>query len=573
MAIQTNDKTIKELIIGDWSSFHIPIYQRDYTWEVKQHVKKLLDDIFEFGREYQNNHRAEYYIGNIIIKEANLSGSNIIKKIIDGQQRITTSILIYCAIRDIYKDYTNNKEKNNFANFIQKAIYSNDNELRLKINNMNNQPELTSILSGDFSSINSTTYTKNYKFIINYLQKKEESALENFVDLLHRVKVVVISLDIDQDENSVFESINSLGKPLTGADLIKNYLFTFNFDCDEDCESRLIKLYLKFESVFNTNTNKSKQIESFFRIFIAIKTGVLHTQEAKRIYYEFKKTIGNIESIDKCIEILDELFELALIYNTLKNLQHDDINNNYLNFISPEFGNYAPLLINVLNEYSHINKNNELIIDNIEEFNKFLKFIVYYQVVHFIASYSSNGMVDPRFIATAFRDMKNGYAQYDNYTDKFRAIVSCADRQYKLPNKKEIETGAITTDLYTKKRKRIKNLLILIENIDNKEPLSYTDNAQIEHIIPQKLPDNNAWSHINKDNHKEYLHTLGNLTLTLHNPTLSNLGFNEKKNILNEKSSIKLNRELIKYDNFDIKIVEERALSLVNSFLDFYQID
>ena len=102
MTINTDNKNVKELIIGDLSSFHIPIYQRDYTWEAKTHVKQLLDDIFEFGREYDDNQRAEYYIGNIIIK-SNSSSYTSIRRIIDGQQRIITIILIYCAIRDIYK--------------------------------------------------------------------------------------------------------------------------------------------------------------------------------------------------------------------------------------------------------------------------------------------------------------------------------------------------------------------------------------------------------------------------------------------------------------------------------------
>ena len=68
MAIQTDHKDIIKLIMGDLTQFHIPIYQRSYTWEAEKQVAKLIDDIIEFGIEYKDNNRSEYYIGNIILK-------------------------------------------------------------------------------------------------------------------------------------------------------------------------------------------------------------------------------------------------------------------------------------------------------------------------------------------------------------------------------------------------------------------------------------------------------------------------------------------------------------------------
>lgn len=53
MSIESGHKDVKSLIIGDNAQFHIPIYQRTYTWEAKVQVEKLLDDILEFSREYK----------------------------------------------------------------------------------------------------------------------------------------------------------------------------------------------------------------------------------------------------------------------------------------------------------------------------------------------------------------------------------------------------------------------------------------------------------------------------------------------------------------------------------------
>jgi hypothetical protein len=92
--------------------------------------------------------------------------------------------------------------------------------------------------------------------------------------------------------------------------------------------------------------------------------------------------------------------------------------------------------------------------------------------------------------------------------------------------------------------------------------------ATIEHIMPQILSP--EWSDIDNEEHKEYLHTLGNLTLTFDNSKLSNLGFNEKKQILKDKSKLSINVELAEYPNFDIEAIKKRANSLLNKFFKEY---
>ncbi len=146
MAIQTDHKDIINLIMGDLTQFHIPIYQRTYTWEAKDQVDKLMDDIIEFGAEYKDNTRAEYYIGNVIVKNQT-RGLITERVVIDGQQRITTSVLMLCAIRDIYLHKYISDEGNQTARNIHKTLYSKEGtEIKLKLNNMENQQALTNLL-------------------------------------------------------------------------------------------------------------------------------------------------------------------------------------------------------------------------------------------------------------------------------------------------------------------------------------------------------------------------------------------------------------------------------------------
>jgi len=125
MAIQADHKDIINLIMGDLTQFHIPIYQRTYTWDADKQVDKLHDDIKDFGEEYKDNKRAEYYIGNVIVKNQT-RGLITERVVIDGQQRITTSILILCAIRDIYNQKFPSNDGARVAHEIHKHLYSQD---------------------------------------------------------------------------------------------------------------------------------------------------------------------------------------------------------------------------------------------------------------------------------------------------------------------------------------------------------------------------------------------------------------------------------------------------------------
>ena len=374
MAIQTDHRDIINLIMGDLTQFHIPIYQRTYTWEADNQVNKLIDDIIEFGEEYQDNTRAEYYIGNVIVKNQT-RGLITERLVIDGQQRITTSILMLCAIRDIYLHKYISDEGREIANAIHKSLYSKEgSEVKLKLNNMENQQALANLLSASHevtsSSDKQTRYVKNYNHIHKRFSRMGEEKFKGFLNLLKRVKVVIIFLDEDQDENSVFESINSLGKPLAGSDLIKNYLFTFkNYECNHECERKLTTLYTRsFESLFKDEDNSEEELGIFFRTYIAVKTQWLVNKDPKILYYSFKKHIDEIQTADRCKSIILDLAKWALIYQTLRVRNHPDIDFNYLGYIRTSFGLYATLLMEVLDHYSHI-ESNEIIVDDKTAFN------------------------------------------------------------------------------------------------------------------------------------------------------------------------------------------------------------
>lgn len=578
MAIQSDRKDLRDLIMGDLTQFHIPIYQRTYTWESKNQVEQLLGDIIEFGEEYKDNTRTDYYVGNIIVKNQT-RGFLTERVVIDGQQRITTTILILCAIRDVCLDKIKTDEAKQIAKNISNSLYSDDgNKIKLKLNNMEHQSSLTTILTGSIETITpqdkKTNYWKNYKYLYNKLKKMENEEFSSFTGLLERVKVVIIFLDDDQDENSVFESINSLGKPLSGSDLIKNFLFTFkNFECSHDEEKLLTDLYTKkFESLFSDEKVIEAELERFFREYIAIYTHSLVKNDPKAIYYAFKNLIGEINRFEKCKERIIDLAKWGLIYQTIRLGTINGINNNYLEYLRASFGTYANLLMDIIDKSSVI-EDGTITVENPNRLNNALKQVVTYDACRFLGGYPAKEIT--RFIPSIPNKLKSESPDYYiNYAKSFEDLVTNTSEGYRQPNLNILRRTILSLDLYNRKRKPLLRLLVLIENIGKNEILSFEHDlkgCQIEHIIPQTL--NEKWSYVSNEAHEKYLHTLGNLSITFNNQNLSNKGFNDKKSILADKSRITLNQDLLEYDIFDINSIEDRAKKLLTRFVNEFGVD
>ena len=518
--------------------------------------------------------RADYYIGNVILKTQTRGFLNE-QIVIDGQQRITTTILILCAIRDLYLYSIKSTDSEKVAARIGKALFTEEDEtIKLKLNNMEFQQTLELLMTGQINALGredkKTKYYKNYRHIYEFLLEYSETELEGFVRLLERVKVVIIFLDEEQDENSVFESINSLGKRLEGSDLIKNFLFTFKkYQCTRTEEDRLINLYTRsVESEFEHEKNKEKALDLFFREYTAIKTGQLIKKDPKVIYYSFKKEVGIIPSYSDCKDTILDISKWAFIYQLLKGGKHNDLNKNDLQYLRTQFGTYASLLMDVV-EKNSIYENGGIRLTNTTTITDTIKIIVAYDVSRFLRGYSIKEVT--RFIATIPNKLKQERSDYYNdYAALLAKLFFKTHEGYSAPSKKEIIKNLHTVNFYKKKTSLLR-FLVLVENIGKKECLNFEKDLkgiQIEHIMPQTR--NEHWLHISEEEHGDYVHTLGNLSITFDNQGLSARSFEDKKLYLRKKSKISLNQILDNYYIFDITDMHDRGELLCQRFFDEY---
>lgn len=162
-----------------------------------------------------------------------------------------------------------------------------------------------------------------------------------------------------------------------------------------------------------------------------------------------------------------------------------------------------------------------------------------------------------------------GRVDKGNYLESLKeAFMSMQDSE-NYPMDFEFRKALESRDIY--QLKTCKYLLRKLENYGSKEPISTADYT-IEHVMPQHDPLSEEWQQELGENfqriHKDYLHTIGNLTLTGYNPELSNRPFHEKRNMVDggfRYSPLNLNQSLAEAEKWDENAIRNRAKSLAQT--------
>ena len=211
-------------------TFFIPPYQRNYEWSTDT-CKVLFDDIQRVTEANTKGVRDEHFFGSIVYVVEDAGFGRPSKFVLtDGQQRITTTMLFLMALRDSIDDeaYRDTIQ----SRFLQNDRAGDDTEYKIKLKQVESDWDAYKhlALGQDVSSSlrNSTVY-QNYQF---FRRQIRATPVHQRKDLLEKglMKFSTISIELEPDRNpwenpqEIFESMNSLGKPLSLADLTRNYL-------------------------------------------------------------------------------------------------------------------------------------------------------------------------------------------------------------------------------------------------------------------------------------------------------------------------------------------------------------
>lgn len=570
-------KSIIEIIKKECTNIQIPYFQRNYVWEERE-IINLLNDIYKYAEKPN-----EYFIGSIIFLNKGMK-----RILIDGQQRISSICIILAALCEVLQ---NEKEVEKIKDILK--------NLEFESYNILDKGGLKDILDLKFT-MKKTRYYENFKLVKDWLNNNPDK-IENVSKNIHNLFCSYSVFDGNINENILFSKINSTGKKLSAYDMIKNYLLSgYSEELEEKgFTSKQIddELLLKndlFNNIWEKLDKDNDKLDNMIRFFICSKVYKLYKNDTYILFEKFIDTINEIKQSYKYN--IDDLIKFAYYFTYLNNENYWSKNKNENNkiakpmlIISSDLNTFMPILIKTFYEFSSFYEN-EIIIDDIEQLHKSLKIIEYY-IINFKFN-SQRTKTITRYIPKILRDIEKRnnnlkdyivslyyYLIFNNKKDK-------SEKSYTIPDEIELKNNFLKNNMYKNLTKFTKAFLIRIATLDNPITKDEFKNNSIEHVMPQKI---DIWRengfNISDIDFIDYVHRIGNLTLTNHNSEYSNSVFLVKKEKMFQIENNNLNIYFLdknKWDKEDIdirsnfifeKLVKNWNFASFEKELESFQID
>lgn len=518
-------------IIEGTKQYILPLFQRSYSWDKKE-WGVLWDDLIELCEDDSiNNH----FIGSIVTMPTTSVPEGVTKYLlIDGQQRLTTIFTILAFLRDHAKENNNDDLAEEINNTLLVNPYKKGyDHYKLKSTQVDRE-SYDRIINTD-KDLDKSQMSKAYKFIKSKFNRSNLDADTLKTVITTKLSVVSIVLDPDDNPHLVFESLNAKGRPLSQADLIKNFFF-MRIHVEE--QDKMYKSYWK-----PMEDKLGEHLTTFIRHFLMKDDKKVRKRD---IYFSLKEIVEHGDALNhlKMIARYSKYYnkfinpkeeENSEIRKRLKRLKRLDVTTAY------------PFLLNVYNDYENTDISKE-------DFKYILDIIENFIVRRFICNIPTNQLnkIFPSLYKKA-KQMKG-----DNFLDDIKYVLQTKG----YPTDLEFKSRLVESKLYGGGDRRVKTKIILesIEKFyEHKEQVQFND-LSVEHIMPQTLTE--KWQdYLGEDwelTHELYLHTIGNLTLTGYNSELSNDIFERKKEYLSE-SHLELNKYFSDKDKWNKDEIEKRS--------------
>lgn len=496
-------RTINDIFNGN-RILEIPFFQRAYVWGDEQ-WERLLEDM-----EHVSQTSKPYFLGSVILKQQPTNTGNKVgdkRTLIDGQQRLTTlSIFFKVLSLKSGDDYEFNRMFK-LRNLIAIQHNHNDIDAYELVMNLNELKELAG--------------TDNITQAYTYFKANLNADKLDINNILAKILFVGIDLDENEDEQQIFDTINSLGVKLTTAELLKNYFFNRDeistyttywknvFEKDEETKNY-------WDREITAGRLKREFIDLFFFSYLQIKIQDKNLNVKTEDKIEFSKVEQLFESYKKFIKdylnndkksILSEIKDYALLFQ--ENFDYDIIESDLTDNSGIErintiiFGldtsTLIPYVLYVLKNVSNDNDRNELF--------DFLETYIMRRMVAHANTKNYNQLFTDRLINNEILS-KSKFLEF---------LEGQADKVNFLPSNDELKIGFESSYLINKQSAGI---LYFIESKIRNRQLQSTqllgiNKYSLEHLMPKKWENN--WGKLSSQEEKikrnRKLLTLGNLTI------------------------------------------------------------
>jgi uncharacterized protein with ParB-like and HNH nuclease domain/predicted transport protein len=538
--------------------FVIPIYQRTYSWTEKE-CRQLWDDIVRCG---SSDKIAVHFVGSIVYVESGLSQvtHQAPLLVIDGQQRLTTVSLLLAALAkgvgdaEPFDGFSQRKIKNYY---LLNPEETGERHFKLLLS-QTDKASLTALVGdGEAPQHPSIRITANFESFKRWIGEGK-AELATLCRGLAKLVVVDIALTRDQDNPQlIFESMNSTGKELSQADLIRNFIL---MGLEPELQAKLYEQFWRPMELDFGQEAYGTHFDGFMRHYLTVMTGEIPNINA--VYDAFKGHArisradfaddkSHIESLVRGIRDYARHFCAMALGSEqdaeLKNAFHD------LRELRVDVA--YPFLLELYHDY----KKNLLSKADLLACVRLIEAYVFRRAICAIPTNSMN-----KTFATFTKALKK-----DRYFESVLAHFLRLPSYRRFPSDEEFRRDFQTRDLYNFRSRSY--WLRRLENRGRKERVA-VDEFTIEHLLPQNenLPPEwraalgAEWQRVQQT----WLHTLGNLTLTAYNSDYSDRSFPVKRDMPDapekglRQSPLKLNQGLGSLEIWNEAAIKMRAANL-----------
>ena len=543
--MRATETKLSEFLTKQQVQYSIPIYQRTYSWKEEQ-CKQLWDDIMYAG---SGENVSAHFIGPIVyIKESAYHVSKLSELlVIDGQQRLTTAMLILEALaRRIGSNEVEGFSEEMIRNlYLSNQYQRGENRYKMLLSKTDKE-SLKAIVDRKEENIDLSLHMdQNFAWFGDRIDSLDDDEMATLCKGLNKLTIVDITLERGNDKpQRIFESMNSTGLELSQADLIRNFVL---MDLDKDEQNQLYEDHWRRMEIDFGQKGYEKYFDVFMRHYLTLQTRNIPNK--RRVYKAFKEYADKQKNVS-ATELVADVHKFAEYYCSMElgRERNEMLAKAFHDLRELKLDVAYPFLLYLYRSY----KRGSLAGAAFAETVRIIESYIFRRAVCRLPSGGHN-----KIILTIL----NKYEKSENIATVREYLLGLRDNN-RFPNDGEFE-GEFVNHRYPDD----KYWLYRLENNDRKEAITsveYTGRKYtVEHIMPQNLSEEwrTSLGSEHERIHEECLYSPGNITLTGYNPDYGNRPFAYKRDTNGgfKRSPLKLNEGLGDAKAWNETAIKKRA--------------
>ena len=576
----------------------IPLYQRRYSWRESPQIALLWEDIVRAVRriEVDRSSLIPHFMGAIVISQVKTFGKQVQAfEVIDGQQRLTTFQLLLAALRDVAEEHGSSYAREIGKYLLNDGVMEKEDERyklwpsitdrRALVKLVDSTADLSTVaglaendeLAGKASTAAYDAFRRRIDVHVNAGGAYQESRLEILFEAMKSgLAVVSIELEGGDDPQTIFETLNSRGMPLSPSDLLRNFVFQRAKQLGQSEGSLNVdKLYEKHwlpldRSFWSSQESRGRQTRSrldwMLTDHLAMHIGDIVSIE--NLFAGYRRWTLDKAPFASVTEELEAISTTAAVEKRLFSLNEEDPVGRFGRVANAfDVSTAMPLAIYLATEPS--------VAPRLTEAFRALESYILRRDICGLTTKNYN-----RFFASLIPKLRT--CDGDKVDELIVYLSNRLADMDRWPDDSEWERSWVMREQYRSARQpRLRYVLETIESAKHTaltEDIHIRSTLTIEHIMPQKWQTNWALPGMEGVTEADYgpeaservrarnsiVNTFGNLTLITGamNSSVSNGHFSVKMPAVRAFTALALNRELSDFELWDESTIRRRGAAL-----------